>query len=107
MQFDELKTEIKPISFVVVRADTQDYLEVVILKNNLDGLCAILDRLFGSPIWPPENKIPALAVEAIKKYGGVMSGQTLYFWNQDDFCVFAMLWPWSDGEHITLKCGQE
>jgi hypothetical protein len=36
-----------------------------------------------------------------------MVGQTLYYSKQPDCALFAMFWPWSDGEHTTVKAGKK
>jgi len=43
----------------------------------------------------------------IEEFGGIRPGQTLYFWNEGKDAVFAMLWPWQDGYHTTVKIGRK
>lgn len=105
MEFAELKGEIKTIGFESVRLDGKDLFEAVVLKQNLTALVSKLDKFFGAPVWPSENPLPQQAKEVVKDCGGIWPGQTLYFWHQNNLAIFAMLWPWSDGEHTTLKCG--
>jgi hypothetical protein len=45
--------------------------------------------------------------KAIAEFGGIRDGQTLYFGNEDKYSLFAMLWPWQDAEHITLKMAKK
>ena len=103
MQFSELKAQVKNIGYDELRADGNNYFEIVIKKEKLGEFCCALERFFGPPVWPPENKLPAQIEDVIRKFGGIMTGQTLYFYNQDNEVIFAMLWPWSDDERITLK----
>ncbi len=107
MQFYELIKEIKEVVFDTLRADRGDYFEAVILKDGLPELSFRLERLFGLPLWPPKNKLSAKVKNAIKDFGGIMQGQTLYFYEQNSCIIFAMLWPWQDNRHITLKIAQK
>lgn len=107
MQFADIKKEVKAAVFDAVRVDSADYFEGVILKKNLEELTARLNGIFGSALWPSENALSQETKDIIKDFGGIMPGQTLYFCRQDNLSIFVMLWPWSDGQHITLKCGQK
>ena len=105
MTFVELKTQLKTCVFDEVRADKDAFFEAVIRKSNLEVLNSQLKGAFGPPAWPSEIKLSEEISKIIQGYGGVMAGQTLYFTNMDSSPVFAMLWPWGDKEHITLKVG--
>jgi len=57
----------------------------------------------GLPAYPSNDRLSPQIEKTIKEFGGVMSGQTLYFWSQGKDTVFAMLWPWEDGYRTTVK----
>ncbi|MEI6631062.1 MAG: hypothetical protein WCL25_00400 [bacterium] len=99
MKFEQLRKTVKEVGFETSRADNENYLEIVIVKDKLSELILRLDNLFG----PPQNQSSPQAQKAIKEFGGIIKGQTLYFWHEDSSFIFAMLWPWQDGEHITIK----
>ena len=103
MQFNEIRKELEGVVFDNLRIDRHDYFEAVIVKNELAKLTASLERLFGSPAWSSQNRLLLQAQEIIKDFGGIRPGQTLYFWSQGKDTVFAMLWPWEDGYHTTVK----
>lgn len=105
ISFSQLKAEVKEASFNTLRTDTDVYFEAVISKENLNGLVSKLEKAFGPALYPSRSKLPSDIQGAIKEFGGIMQGQTLYFCRQDKSSVFAMLWPWQDGENITLKLG--
>jgi hypothetical protein len=107
MEFADIKAVVKSISSDSVRADEKDYLEVVIVKSNMEALIAKLNGLFGAPVWPPENKLPGPAQQAISQYGGIQPGQTLYFYQQNGAALFVMFWPWGNGQQITIKSGRK
>lgn len=103
MQFSEIKKDLKDVVFEAVRADKDDYFEAVIVEGELAKLTAALEKLFGSPVWPSKDQLSPKAQDAVKDFGGVRAGQTLYFCNDVEDVVFAMLWPWQDGWHTTMK----
>lgn len=107
MEFNEVKLEVKDLEFESLRTDCDNYFEAVLIKQELDKLNARLQKLFGAPAWPSKNRLSYQMEEAVKGFGGIMSGQTLYFKNQGQDSIFAMLWPWQDGEHITVKIIQK
>ena len=107
MEFTEVIKEVKKVAFEEVRVDKDGYFESVILTKNLAVIVAKLNEIFGSPVWPPENNLSKETLNIIQGYGGIMTGQTLYFYQLNNHFIFIMLWPWSDGQHVTLKCGQK
>jgi hypothetical protein len=106
MRFEELKDQIKTCKFEEVRVDNNDFFEAVLRKANLDTIHAKLISVFGPSTWPSESKLTSEVQEVIQPFGGIMSGQTLYFTHMDEWAVFAMFWPWGDKERVTLKLGR-
>jgi len=103
MPFEELVVDIKKAKIEEVRVDTGDFFEAVLLKADSAGLAGTLNKFFGEPAFPSRNHLPLRISHAIKSYGGINPGQTLYFCASGAGTVIAMLWPWGDGQHITLK----
>lgn len=104
MEFNEVKKEVKNVVFDTLRMDSDNYFEGVILKDELAQLVDRLSKAFGVPVWPsPKNRLSLQIEENIRNYGGVTGGQTLYYYNQAGQTLFAMLWPWKDGERTTVK----
>ncbi|MBM3244577.1 MAG: hypothetical protein FJZ15_02130 [Candidatus Omnitrophica bacterium] len=103
MQFTDLKKEIKRVDFDTLRLDCDNHFEAVILKNELDKLTVRLEKFFGSPAWPSKNTLSFEVQKIVDGYGGIMPGQILYFWGKGSESVFAMLWPWQDGQRTTVK----
>ncbi|OGX16984.1 MAG: hypothetical protein A3K83_07010 [Omnitrophica WOR_2 bacterium RBG_13_44_8b] len=67
------------------------------------NLASRLESFFGPRIWPSDNKLPEEVEISIRECGGIMPDQALYFRKADKKCTFAMLWPWQNGQHITVK----
>lgn len=103
MQFEELKKEIRDFGIKTVRTDENNYFEAVVTKDRLGELSQKLESEFGRPVWPSPDKLSDKAFEIVENFGGIREGQTLYFFQEKGFYIFAMLWPWSDGVNITLK----
>lgn len=103
--FQKLKAEVKEVNFETVRTEKEDYFEAVILAIGMEKLVKILEGYLKQPVWPREDDLPEHIQEAIKEFGGVMKGQTLYYLKEGSSCIFAMLWPWQNKQHITLKMG--
>jgi hypothetical protein len=103
MRFSELKKQVKSIGLGELRKESDNYLEAVVLKDNIDELVRKLNNFFGDPVWPSWGKLSLQTERAIKVHGGIIKGQTLYFSKLDGVVIFAMLWPWADGRNITVK----
>ena len=105
IEFSQLKKEAGDIGLEIVRIDTDDYFEAVIVKNKLTELIQRLEKIFGAPRWPSEKNLSRQIIGVIQKFGGIRDGQILYFGQTETCFIFAMLWPWMDGAHVTLKIG--
>ena len=103
MEFDKIKAQIKRCEPDTMRMDNENYFEAVVGRARLEELIRVLEGIFGSPAWPSGNKLSKDAEKFIKNVGGLRKGQTLYFLSKEGCSVFAMLWPWQDGERITIK----
>lgn len=107
MKFEEMIDEIKGMEFDAVRVKDQYYFEAVILTAKAPALTEKLERFFGKQLCPPEKKLAPDAEKVSGDFGGVAGDQTLYFLKENDYSYFAMLWPWSDDCHITVKVGRK
>lgn len=107
MQFNEIKEEVKSLDFEVLRTDCDNYFEGVVIKEEVSKLSERLQKLLGLPAWPSKNRLSYQMQEAVKAFGGIMPGQTLYFRSEGRDEIFAMLWPWQDGVRTTVKIIQK
>lgn len=84
------------------RDHSDEYLELVFFAANLAQWEQALAQHLGAPVKPP-GTVPSADDKSItKNYGGVQKNQTL-FRGAAAMPFIAMLWPWQDGEHVTLK----
>lgn len=107
MEFNELKKEVKNGVLDALRTDSDHYFEAVVVREEVAKLKARLEKFLGLPAYPSNDRLSPQIEKTIKEFGGVMSGQTLYFRNEGDKNIFAMLWPWQDGYHTTVKIVQK
>jgi len=107
LQFGELKTEIKKCGFETLRGEDAVYFETVLIKTQVPGVMQKLQELLGTALWPSDGKIPPAINKVIADFGGIMGKQTLFGFEANGRVVFAMLWPWNDGLHVTLKMGEK
>lgn len=103
MDFGKIKDNVKSLNFEALRTDCDNYFEAVIIKEELQRLYESLKNFFGDPAWPSKNSLSLQVEEVINGFGGIMPGQTLYYKNEGSQSIFAMLWPWKDGERTTVK----
>jgi len=103
MEFECIKTEIKKIELETMRVDNENYFEAVIGHTRLEAMVCALEGIFGSPAWPSGIKLTKDTERLIKDVGGLRKGQTLYLLNKEGSSAFVMLWPWRDGERVTIK----
>ena len=107
MEFSAIRDNLKTIEIEALRTDCDNYFEAVIVKKEIVKLNNRLKKFFGEPAWPSKNRLNYQAQEAINGYGGIMPGQTLYLKSEGSENIFAMLWPWQDGERTTIKIFQK
>jgi len=103
LEFNNIKAEIKSVILDTLRIDNEDYLEIVIKKTSLENIMKKLEGIFGLPARPSSKKLSKEIEKLIKNMGGIREGQTLYLLEKEGCAAFAMLWPWQDGERITVK----
>jgi hypothetical protein len=79
------------------------YCELVVFSKDIGSWNTVLGRALGGPTKPAGTKPSRQDLLIAQPHGGISKDQVLYGKQSDAGLVSAMLWPWSDGEHITLK----
>ncbi|MDO8488710.1 MAG: hypothetical protein Q7S42_01160 [Candidatus Omnitrophota bacterium] len=103
MEFDAVRKDLKTLTFETLRTDCDNFFEGVIIQQELDKLNSQLKNLLGEPVYPSKNRLTFKVKETVDGLGGIMPGQTLYYKNLGKDGIFAMLWPWKDGQRTTVK----
>lgn len=107
MLFIQFKTLVVKSELELIRADTKDYFEAVILKDNLAGIIQNIEAAFGTQKLPLDKELPPQVQEAVNKLGGIRGNQTLNVFNNGNNIILIMLWPWGDGKRVTLKMSRQ
>ena len=103
MQFKDLIDDVKKVKIDEVRVDSSNFFEAVVARDGFAKVATHLEKFFGVSPWAFNDPLPSEIQGHINSYGGIMPGQTLYFCDSGNAIVIAMLWPWRDGLHTTLK----
>lgn len=103
MDFETIKNSLKDVKLDSTRLDCANQFEAVVIKEEVDKLVSRLNSFFGPPAFPSKKRLTLEMRQTVDAFGGLMSGQTLYYTSQGNDVIFAMLWPWKDEEHTTVK----
>ena len=106
----DLISEIRETLEIEVRPSSQglEYLEAVVLKENLGLLISLLRKHLGPALKEPgeEASLPVEIEGLVDSLGGLWINQSFFCKQDRRGVLFALLWPWeSNPEKITLKAG--
>lgn len=95
--------QLHAVPYEVVRHLGSESFEAVLPFDRVREVLPILGEYFGTPLKPsaqsPTSEVKEIAVSC----GGIREEQTLYYSEHKGKFEFATLWPWKDGDHVTLK----
>lgn len=100
---EALYEKFKQLKIDETREVSDDYLELVFYSDDLAMWHEVLKDAFGQPHKPVGEKPTKEISKITKQFGGVFGNQTFYMKKDGGQNIGAMLWPWQDDEHITLK----
>ena len=106
MTLKEFTQRIAGINVYQVREVSDDYQEQVIFNADIKKWSTILEEVLGPPVKPAGVDPSGTDLVLCQIYGSIMKNQTLYRKAFGDATILAMLWPWQDGTHTTLKIGR-
>ena len=106
MTLNEFAQRIAGLNVCQVREASDDYQERVIFSADIKQWSAVLEEVLGPPVKPAGVVPSGTDLGLCQIYGSIMTNQTLYRKAFGDATVLAMLWPWQDGTHTTLKIGR-
>lgn len=103
MIIQDITDKSKDLKIYESRCIEDRYAELVIYNEELDQWIDILEEFLGAVAKPagvnPSKDQSMVAYE----FGGIFENQTLFQKNYDNITAIAMLWPWQNGEQVTLK----
>ena len=85
------------------RSVGDEYVEFVVYNKEIDKWKEILVDILGPALKPAGAKPTEADLNLTKDYGGIFENQTLFKKEFDGAIVLAMLGPWQDKTHTTLK----
>lgn len=103
MNLKELTAQFCHLRVNEKRTSSPDYEEWVIYAEDLGKWSRILSDLLGPAVKPKGEKTTQEAFTLTVKFGGILEDQTLYHKKFGDMSVIAMLWPWKNNVHVTIK----
>ncbi|MBF0531922.1 MAG: hypothetical protein HQL23_02375 [Candidatus Omnitrophica bacterium] len=103
MTFDDLFQKIQAIPSVEKRACQENYVEIVLTRAGVDTLTPSLLAYFGLPLKPPGQPPCHESLNYSTPYGGIQSNQTMFARKNETGAELVLLWPWGNGENITVK----
>ena len=101
MNLQEIIAELIKLDVYEKRSISDDYGELVLL--NTPALHKTLTDIFGPAMKESNEKPDKEMIILAKEYGGIRNNQTLFKKDSQSCILIAMLWPWDDAQHITLK----
>jgi hypothetical protein len=107
MDFSVIRTDMKMFSFEALRTDCDNFFEGVVVGQEADKLNGQLKRLLGDPVYPSKERLAHKVRQTVDGFGGVIASQILYYKDLGGDSIFAILWPWKDGQRTTVKIIQK
>ncbi len=101
MNFTQLIADVKSLDFEEKRVQDTAYFEGVLAAQQRPDLERVLSQHLGVVVAQPK-----LYKRYTAKYGGISKSQLLFFGEEGEHAIAAMLWPWRNGKSMTLKISQ-
>lgn len=106
MKIEEILRVLNSMEVFEKRTAEQKYYELVFYTRDLKKWMDVLTTYFGKPVKPSGVKPDKEHLDVTKNFGWIFDNQVLFKTTDDKTVRIAMLWPWEDGEHITLKIAE-
>ena len=103
MEIKEIKERYNKLNIFENRGSSEVGDERVFYNQDLDKWNNILTDIFGPPIKPPGVRPNKEHLDITIDHGGILQDQTLFKKDLNEAILIAMLWPWQDKIHTTLK----
>jgi hypothetical protein len=103
MTFDEILLRTKDLGLYERRSMSPEYCELVFFSRDIEAWYETLSSILGEARKKPGTEPTDSDLDITRKTGGIRANQTLFEKEFDGKTVIAKIWPWDDGEHMTLK----
>ncbi len=85
------------------RAAEEGYSELVFFSKDTVAWVKVLAENLGAPAKPAGTEPSEEHSKLTEDFGGIFANQILFKKEFDNGIILAMLWPWQDKAHTTLK----
>jgi len=85
------------------RSLRMEYGELVFYNEDMDAWQGMLVKTLDAPVKPVGDFPTKQDLSLTAPYGGIYDNQTLFKKEFEGGTLIAMLWPWQDRTHTTLK----
>ena len=103
MTINEILEKLSVLDVKKKRSQEENYLELVFFKKDINAWERELKEIMGQAKKPFRVKPSAEHGKLAKPYGGIRANQALYQKSFHAYDVIAMIWPWGNGQNMTLK----
>ncbi|MBU1169491.1 MAG: hypothetical protein KKD44_07995 [Proteobacteria bacterium] len=100
---ERIENKLNTLNISKIRKKTDKYSELVFFNKDLKKWDRALSGILGPPLKSRWKKPDENLTTITRTFGGIRVGQTLYYKEFDDCKILAMIWPWKDKTHTTLK----
>ena len=83
--------------------DQGEYGELVIFSEDLPQWASAIAHHLGEPVKTPEDPVTPSLTALTEPFGELFDHQTLYLKETPGLRILAMIWPWRDNLHTTVK----
>ena len=103
MNYDLFLEELKKAPCLELRSTDPEYFELVVKVSDLPRVNTILETFFGKALKPSGTKPSDEAKKKAQAYGGIREDQTLYYLEAEELYYYSLIWPWANGQSVTVK----
>jgi hypothetical protein len=103
MRYDLFLAELRKAPCQELRSDDEEYFELVVKVSDLPKVNQVLETFFGKPVKPAGAKPSSDDKKMANEYGGIRDDQTLYYLASEELYYYSFIWPWANGQSVTVK----
>ena len=99
----QLDNKFRSLNIFKERKSNETYREIVFFNKDMKKWDRVLSGKLGAPVKSKWTGTDQALKKITRKFGGIRKGQTVYIKEYDNCSILAMIWPWKDRTHSTLK----
>ena len=103
MNYDLFLEQLQKAPCQELRSTDPECFELVVKTTDMPKVFGVLETFFGKPMKPPGTKPSDEAKKKAEAYGGVRDDQTLYYLEAEELYYYSLMWPWANGQSVTVK----